>query len=293
MKKILLTSAVLLGTATVASAADLSAPPVADAMVSGFTWSGFYVGVHGGANRQDQDIQRGEFSGSVFPNPNLYPDFNPDLGSQIGEIFPSGFGSSNETGFMGGAQGGYNQQFGMFVLGVEADISYLANQRVDYSSVHAFTAENVDVTEAVGEAEFDTDLDVRHQMDWLGTARLRAGVALDRFMVYGTAGLAFGKPDHQVDFTAALTATGGPAAPDGIDFSGSFSGRNNDWEAGWTAGVGAEYAFTDKVTIKVEYLYYDLGSTTVTADSSTSGLTIPYDFDNKGDITRVGLNYRF
>src|SRR5438034_7851288 len=38
------------------------------------------------------------------------------------------------------------------------------------------------------------------------------------------------------------------------------AGASNPVKAGWTAGGGIEYAFTNQMTVKIEYLYLDLGS---------------------------------
>jgi len=37
-------------------------------------------------------------------------------------------------------------------------------------------------------------------------------------------------------------------------------------KVGWTAGAGAEYAITHRWSMKVEYLYYDLGDESATAN---------------------------
>jgi outer membrane immunogenic protein len=119
---------------------------------------------------------------------------------------------------------------------------------------------------------------------WLGTLRLRGGVAIDRLLVYGTGGLAYGAPKNRIDVSI------GPFLP-------SHTGSNDDVRAGWTLGTGAEYAVTNNLTMKAEYLYYDLGRTTVTAtatnDYPLADTTATGRFDNRGHIARVGINYKF
>ena len=39
-----------------------------------------------------------------------------------------------------------------------------------------------------------------------------------------------------------------------------WSGNPSSTRVGWTIGAGAEYAVTNNITIKGEYLYADLGS---------------------------------
>ena len=101
---------------------------------------------------------------------------------------------------------------------------------------------------------------------WLGTVRGRLGYAVDRFLPYVTGGVAFGKVEANVP---------------GI-------GSDSDTRVGWTAGVGAEYAFTDRMSWKTEYLYVDLGS----FDCAACGVPTP-DVDFKSHIVRTGLNLRF
>jgi outer membrane immunogenic protein len=80
-------------------------------------------------------------------------------GAYVGAHGGWGFGHDLfEDGFVVGGQLGYNLQFNEFLLGVEGDGSF-----VDWGEVEA-----------------------------VGTARLRAGWAIDRFLLYATGGGAFG-----------------------------------------------------------------------------------------------------
>ena len=73
------------------------------------------------------------------------------------------------------------------------------------------------------------------------TARGRLGLAFDRFLVFGTGGWAWGNP---------LTS---------YALVGAAPFFNNDGSStGWTAGLGADYAFTDSVVGRVEYRYTNL-----------------------------------
>ena len=75
--------------------------------------------------------------------------------------------SLNPDGWMGGIFGGYNfQSGGMFVAGLEGDITFSGSS--------------------------DKASGIRVENDWNGTVRARAGVAVDRFLIYGTGGLAVG-----------------------------------------------------------------------------------------------------
>jgi outer membrane immunogenic protein len=98
---------------------------------------------------------------------------------------------------------------------------------------------------------------------WFGTLRGRIGYTFDNnILFYGTGGLAFGELR-------------------GETFGLSESHSN----AGWTAGVGAEFGFAPGWTAKVEYLYVNLSSNNFTI----TGLPNGYHFGT----LRAGINYHF
>jgi len=105
--------------------------------------------------------------------------------------------------------------------------------------------------------------------DWLGTARARLGYAgWNNWLPYITAGGAFGdiKAENPAGATASKT------------------------QIGWTAGLGLEYAFRSNWSVKVEYLYADLGK--FDCGTTCSAIT-PDDVSFKTNIVRAGVNYRF
>jgi len=103
-----------------------------------------------------------------------------------------------------------------------------------------------------------------------GTLRGRAGIAMGPLLLYGTGGFAFANLDDV-----------------SLDFQGEEA-SDSELRAGWVAGGGGEFAFNDSVSAKVEYLHMDFGST----DGLTSG-SQGFSFDNKVDLVRAGLNFRF
>jgi outer membrane immunogenic protein len=109
----------------------------------------------------------------------------------------------------------------------------------------------------------------------LGTVRARLGYAADRALFYVTGGLAYGDPNA----TVALTSSGTP----------EYSWTSNGWRTGYAVGGGVEYALSHTVTARVEGLYYNLGSTTV-SDSLGSGDT--FTFKDSGLLVRAGLNLK-
>jgi len=152
-----------------ASAADLpvrAAPPVI-AVAPIFTWTGFYVGGNLGWGWRDSNNDPVILTGPGVPG-----------GLEGGTLL---FGNSNDATFTGGGQIGYNYQIGSFVIGAEADIQGIDsgnNSNAVFIPGPGFTG-----TFVPGEFE--------NGADWWGSARLRAGVAFDRFLVYATGGLAY------------------------------------------------------------------------------------------------------
>jgi outer membrane immunogenic protein len=104
---------------------------------------------------------------------------------------------------------------------------------------------------------------------WLGTARARIGFAVDRLLIFGTAGGASG------DIKA------------GLNPPGTYDASNN---FGWTAGGGVEGAITENWTAKIEYLHVDLGNATC---PTNCGLAVPMTVPLTENLIRAGINYKF
>jgi outer membrane immunogenic protein len=264
VKKYLLSTAAILAMSSMAHAADLPRKTIAPvvAPVPMFVWTGFYVGLNGGYAIGDggtSTIGTAGFQGLIAPG-----------------VVPGSL-NTKADGFIGGAQIGYNVQFGALVVGVETDIQF-----TDMKKTAGF----------IGAPVLGTQLNTSttSEMEYFGTLRARLGFTpFDRLLVYGTGGLAYGH---------IKTSSGvvGVQAP-GLVWSGSDS----ETKFGWTIGAGLEYAFTNNLTLKGEYLYYDLGKTTVSAlgnaavrgTAALNGIDYVSSTENRGSIIRAGLNYKF
>jgi outer membrane immunogenic protein len=132
-------------------------------------------------------------------------------------------------------------------------------------------------------------VNAKANLDWLGTARARLGFVAtpdNRLMIYATGGLAYG---------------GGSSSYTAYDAQNNFllNGSPSSSRVGWTIGGGVEYAITNNITIKGEYLYYDLGSTNfqspVTGPFATTfpGVVANTKYTYDGSIVRAGVNYKF
>ncbi len=156
--------------AAAASAADLpsQAPPPAPIIAAPiFTWTGFYIGGNLGAGWRDSNDDPVILTGPGIP------------GGLAGGTL--NFGNSDDATFTGGGQIGYNYQIGSFVIGAEADI-----QGIDSGN-----NSNAVFIPGPGFAGTFVPGEFENGADWWGSARLRAGVAFDRFLVYATGGLAY------------------------------------------------------------------------------------------------------
>jgi high affinity Mn2+ porin len=158
-------------------------------------------------------------------------------------------------GFSGGYQLGYNRQLAnRVVLGVEADAT--------------FTGPLDTPAHERSPARFNTT------SDYVGTVRGRIGYAFDRFMPYVTGGFAWGHTHINVNDA------------DGINELFPV-GR---YQAGWTAGLGLEFAVSGNWTAKAEYEYVDLSRQTY--DLSGFGLG-SVNVDPRIHLFKLGLNYQF
>lgn len=142
--------------------------------------------------------------------------------------------------YNGGVQFGYNHRFDNFVLGAEIEGTY--NNAQDYLLPGGGVL----------------------RQNWSGAASLRAGIAFDRVLLYGTAGVG----------AAYLESEGTVTSPD-------------KWVYGLTFGGGVEVAFTDAVSAKLEYtqaLYTGV-------ESTIGGVTRTDDLTNHA--IKAGLNFHF
>src|SRR5271168_974053 len=253
--------------AVATQAADLEAPaPVF--VPPPFTWTGFYVGLN---------------AGGIFSSGSRSVNFlNPVANAFLARDEPGGLGSG-QTGFLGGGQAGYNWQTGAFVLGVETDFDGSTLSKSTNFISPGFAGAGVPAG-LVGDT---LSVNAKASLDWLGTTRARVGFVAtpdNRLMIYATGGVAYGggSADFSVfDATHGLALTGNPSSS----------------RVGWTVGGGVEYALTNNWTIKGEYLYADLGSSTFSTPAAIvpafAGLAATGHISYNASIFRAGVNYKF
>ena len=167
-------------------------------------------------------------------------------------------------GFFGGLQAGFNWQMDSILLGVEGDIS-LASIQADADFR----------TDFIGDA-----LRADTTVDWFGTARLRGGfLVTPDLLLYATGGLAWGSVDTSYDLD--------------LDGDGIASNDESTTHLGWTLGGGAEFALSDNLSLKAEYLYVDLGEEEVFDDDIANIGNVQVDQNLSFHTVRAVLNFRF
>jgi outer membrane immunogenic protein len=143
----------------------------------------------------------------------------------------SGSGGANANGVLAGGQVGCNLQSGTLVYGLEGDFYY-------FHSNPKFTN---DTTTLADGNTFAVSQSLT--TNFLATVRPRIGIAADRNLAYITGGAAF----TRISYTEGYVDANAPPGAGTAAASRSL--------VGWTAGVGWEYAFADRWTVRAEYLY--------------------------------------
>jgi outer membrane immunogenic protein len=160
-----------------------------------------------------------------------------------------------------GVGAGYNYQMGSTVLGVEADWSGM----------------NADK-----EATTNWPSHYKVELDSFWTLRARAGLALDRTLIYATAGFAGVKQSVEADSTSSGVVRHHLSV--------------DETTTGMVYGGGLEFAVNGPWRAKMEYLHIALPGDNNIRDDGTSCPTQSYcNFGVKTslDVVRFGANYAF
>jgi outer membrane immunogenic protein len=159
------------------------------------------------------------------------------------------------NGAVVGGQIGYNWQSAQFLLGVEFDAMTLAGGGENINSP----------TGAVLGAD----------MDYLASVRARLGWAINNWLLFGSVGWGF----SQFEFTQNVPGTG-------------FSHKIDLDDSGLAYGGGIEWMMSYGVSLRAEYLRYDIGASSPLPLGNPS--VDPGDrvaFDNI-DVARAALNIK-
>ncbi len=272
MKQALVATMSLFSLAGVAMAADLpskkaAAPATPPPAVA--TWTGFYIGAVGGYawNTGGYGVSVGGAPGGIStPTQNV--------------IARSLRGGSSGVTF--GGEAGYNVQMDpSWVGGVEGDLSY-ANLGVSSRKVGVALFGAPNPPKLVTTTGSDS-------LNWMGSLRGRVGyLPTSTILVFATGGLAVGGPSAKL----GVATSGGFSPADTYSMVASSSGAR----LGWIAGAGVEVIVAPNWSVKAEYLHYDLGSPSLSLarpNATPPGFTAVGAPGFKGDIVRVGVNWKF
>jgi outer membrane immunogenic protein len=253
-------SAPLLAGAATAADMPMKMPMKAAAAAPVFNWTGCYVGINGGGAAGGSSFASVVDRGTHLVDP-----------ADLATANAFGTGSANDLGFIGGGQAGCNFQTGGFVVGIEGDWDYFGSKPTfNNPNGTLTTGDTVTITQSLKTSS-------------LATIRPRLGIVSDRTLIYVTGGAAFAKVSYTQNFADPLNNAVGAAA-------GSTT------LVGWTVGAGWEWAWTDHVTVKTEYLFArfpTLNAVGGILDTAGGANVLHGSSDLTIQTARLGLNYRF
>jgi outer membrane immunogenic protein len=181
-------------------------------------------------------------------------------GGAVSDLFVQDRTNGNHLhggGGFGGGQIGCNYQSGNFVFGVEGEAwSGLTNPNHEVETTFAFTNNFID------------------RNRWSADVAVRAGLAFDRALLYGKAGIAEGR------FAFSFT-----------DNNPVFFQSSASTLTGVLLGAGLEYGFAPNWSAKLEYDHIEYPGRTVNFETNFG----PSDQTESASVNLVkaGINYRF
>jgi outer membrane immunogenic protein len=188
----------------------------------------------------------------------------------------TGSNSANASSWLGGAHAGYNWQQGAVVFGFETDIqgTNLNSPMVgglNYTPPGPPPAPDFASTQAL--------------IDWYGTFRGRLGTTIGSFLLYATAGVAYGNVALNSTFSAFGLTTHSQAL---------------QTKVGPVVGAGFEYIMMPNVMLTFGYQFVDLGKINLASSTSgtfgccvSSALSQTATAHAQFQVAMVGLSWRF
>jgi high affinity Mn2+ porin len=238
-----------------AAAADLSAamPVKALAAPAPFDWTGFYLGGHFG------------YATGTSNWTATQPGFPASTLTGSLDLFNSYDAFKGTGSYFAGLQAGYNRMLpSHFLVGIEAD----------FSSPNTIAGSQTFSSVLSGQASYsDTVLQ-------FGTMRGRVGYVFDRWLVYGTGGVAWSYDKLERTQLAGMPVGG--SAVVGTTEAALL------WRWGWAAGAGVEVPIAPNWSARVEYLVTGFGDRQ--KSFPTAGQAFSSDLSMQ--MLRLGVNYQ-
>ncbi len=163
-------------------------------------------------------------------------------------------------GATAGVTAGWSRQWGRLVGGFEGDVNFVG-----------------------AKATIDTGFDpvpsvtqLQSAVNWNSHLRGRVGYTFDRALLFASGGLAIaGVESKAFDNTTGAVAT---------------------WDqtrTGWSVGGGGEYSVTPQASVRLEYIYDNYGSTTLSAQTVGATTFAARDFKLDTHTLRAGVYWHF
>jgi outer membrane immunogenic protein len=225
-------------------------------------WSGWYVGGNAGGTWGGAQSRT-----TVSPGGGAVVIPPADV-STINTTFLS---RANNPEIAGGIEGGYGYRAGVVVLGLETDFGAFG------------VREQNATTYASAPTSPPAFYNLSHKLstNWLWTLRPRVGYMTGRWFLYGTGGLALTDVTLRANYMDTRTP------------SNQTSFSTSSTRAGWTAGGGIAYALSPHWSIKVEYLYTDLGTIQGASGTPSGFVTLNGRSTITSNLVRMGVDFRF
>jgi outer membrane immunogenic protein len=118
---------------------------------------------------------------------------------------------------------------------------------------------------------FVSGVSTKSQVDGFNTAFVRGGYAIDRALLFVEGGLSSGDIHNKL-----------------YDPANAIALSESGWRNGWGLGGGIEYAFTNNITARGDYVFSQL-------QNNTEFSGTPYQVKAGLNVSqvRLGLNYKF
>jgi outer membrane immunogenic protein len=260
--------------------------PVAPA----FGWTGCYVGANAGYGWSAGNS-------SYHDDPNTTGDAINRLPTPPFTLIYVPAPHAGGSGGLGGVGAGCNWQARQWVFGIEgdfdgADYSGSGDTAASAGPLGQVQISPVAFTNNPGLGTASEQVALR----WLSTIRGRVGFLVqDRLLLYVTGGLAVGDVHSQGSVNAFSPGV----------LVASWGGSSSATKAGYVIGAGGEWAFAGPWSVKLEYLWYDLGNIShpLNCTFATFGCGVAPLFvyptigtataSVQGSIVRAGINFKF
>lgn len=232
-----------------------------------YNWTGGYLGINaGGAWGDSKAKTTAPFNGDPF-------SYLKD--GDFARIDSVGTFHIRPRGFIGGVQAGYNNQclWRNLVWGIEGDFNSFHMRKSGSST--AFYAFRPTTAFTISQ---------KISTDWLFTFRPRLGWACDKWLIFGTGGLAVSSFKYRGRMTDTIGA--------------SERSTLSETLTGWVAGAGIEYAAFCNFTLNVTYLHTHFGRVSTSGILSfsdpffTLSSVINHSANFNANIVRFGINWR-